>query len=107
MQVKLLQRIADYFQEWGDAESAPKMELNIDELRYIANMHAVCCRLEKENSVLTEKHISIEPIKQASDEKTHYKCKCGYILRTEYVDGHTIGVIPQYCGNCGQRLKVH
>lgn len=42
----LLDRIANYFKEWdGIDETAPKMELSIHELRYIANMNVERCRL--------------------------------------------------------------
>jgi hypothetical protein len=52
----LLRRIAEYFKEWdGITETAPRMELNIDELRYIANMNVDCCRLENENKLLKAK----------------------------------------------------
>lgn len=42
----LLDRIANYFRDWdGIDETAPKMELNIHELRYIADMNVERCRL--------------------------------------------------------------
>ena len=42
----LLDRIANYFKEWdGIDETAPKMELSIHELRYIANLNIERCRL--------------------------------------------------------------
>lgn len=48
--MSLLNRIAKYFADWdGVDETAPKMELDINDLRYIANMHIEKCRLEKEN----------------------------------------------------------
>ena len=53
-----------------------------------------------------EKQIPKKPIEQSTDEKTHYKCQCGYILKTVYKDkvmgcwGH----IPAFCERCGQAL---
>ena len=42
----LLDRIANYFKEWdGIDETAPKMELSIHDLRYIADMNVERCRL--------------------------------------------------------------
>lgn len=55
----LLDRIANYFKEWdGIDETAPKMELSIHELRYIANMNIERCRLIRqvnEANLKTEK----------------------------------------------------
>lgn len=46
----LLKRIANYFtNEYdGDDKTAPKMELSVDELRYIASMNVDRCRAEAE-----------------------------------------------------------
>lgn len=46
----LLKRIADYFSNeyQGDDETAPKMELSVDDLRYIASMNVDRCRAETE-----------------------------------------------------------
>lgn len=46
----LLKRIADYFSTMyeGDDKTAPKMELSVNELRYIANLHVENCRLQKQ-----------------------------------------------------------
>lgn len=53
--MNLLNRIATYFKEWnGIEETAPKMELDISELRYVASLNAERCRLEKENRILKE-----------------------------------------------------
>ena len=42
----LLERIANYFKEWdGDDKTAPKMEVSINDLRYIADMNVERCRL--------------------------------------------------------------
>lgn len=57
--MSLLDRIANYFKEWdGIDETAPKMELSINDLRYIANMNVERCRLIKqlnEANLKTEK----------------------------------------------------
>lgn len=46
----LLKRIADYFtnEYQGDDKTAPKMELSVDDLRYIASMNVDRCRAETE-----------------------------------------------------------
>jgi len=57
----LLDRIANYFKEWdGIDETAPKMELSINDLRYIANMHIERGRLVKN---LNNANIKIENMK--------------------------------------------
>lgn len=46
--MSLLDRIVKYFKEWdGIDETAPTMELNINELRYIASMNVERCNLIK------------------------------------------------------------
>ena len=56
----LLDRIANYFKEWdGIDETAPKMELNIHELRYIANMNVERCRLIRQ---LNEANLKTEAL---------------------------------------------
>ena len=44
--IDLLKRIADYFSNeyQGDDETAPKMELSVDDLRYIVSMNVDRCR---------------------------------------------------------------
>ena len=46
----LLKRIADYFSSVyeGDDKTAPKMELSVNDLRYIANLNVEKCRLQTE-----------------------------------------------------------
>ena len=63
----LLDRIANYFKEWdGIDETAPKMELNIHELRYIADMNVERCRLIRQ---LNEANLKTEEIRaKAIDE---------------------------------------
>lgn len=54
-----------------------------------------------------EKQIAKKVIKQSTDEKTHYKCNCGYIFKTVYNDGTTQTHlnIGNYCHKCGQKLN--
>ena len=54
-----------------------------------------------------EKQIAKKVIKQSTDEKTHYKCNCGYIFKTVYNDGTTQTHlnIGNYCHKCGQKLE--
>ena len=56
----LLKRIANYFaNEYdGDDKTAPKMELSVDELRYIASMNVDRCRAEAELRELKNKRYS-------------------------------------------------
>ena len=46
----LLKRVADYFANvyTGDDKTAPKLDLNVCELREIANMHVDKCKTEAE-----------------------------------------------------------
>ena len=46
----LLKRIADYFSSVyeGDDKTAPKMELSVNDLRYIASLNVEKCRLQTE-----------------------------------------------------------
>lgn len=54
----LLKRIADYFSSVydGDDKTAPKMELSVYDLRYIANLHVEKCRLQAEGDNLKKSH---------------------------------------------------
>ena len=70
----LLKRIADYFaNEYdGDDKTAPKMELSVDELRYIASMHVDKCRAEAELRELKNKRYprtNADRIRSMSDEE--------------------------------------
>lgn len=70
----LLKRIANYFaNEYdGDDKTAPKMELSVDELRYIASMNVDRCRAEAELRELKNKRYSrtnADRIRSMSDEK--------------------------------------
>lgn len=70
----LLKRIADYFtNEYnGDDKTAPKMELSVDELRYITSMNVERCRVEAELRELKNKRYSrtnADRIRSFSDEE--------------------------------------
>ena len=70
----LLKRIANYFaNEYnGDDKTAPKMELSVDELRYIASMNVDRCRAEAELRELKNKRYSrtnADRIRSFSDEE--------------------------------------
>ena len=70
----LLKRIADYFvNEYdGDDKTAPKMELSVDELRYIASMNVDRCRAEDELRKLKNKRCTktnADRIRAMSDEE--------------------------------------
>lgn len=70
----LLKRIANYFtNEYdGDDKTAPKMELQVDELRYIASMNVDRCRAEAELRELKNKRYSrtnADRIRSFSDEE--------------------------------------
>ena len=70
----LLKRIADYFaNEYdGDDKTAPKMELSVDELRYIASMNVERCRAESELRELKNErcmHTNGDRIRSMSDEE--------------------------------------
>lgn len=70
----LLKRIANYFaNEYnGDDKTAPKMELSVDELRYIASMNVERCRAEAELREMKNKRYSrtnADRIRSMSDEE--------------------------------------
>lgn len=70
----LFKRIADYFiNEYnGDDKTAPKMELSVDELRYIASMNVERCRAETELREQKNKRCSCtnaDHIRSLSDEE--------------------------------------
>lgn len=54
----LLKRIADYFSSVyeGDDKTAPKMELSVEDLRYIASLNVEKCRLQTEINNLKKSH---------------------------------------------------
>lgn len=51
-----------------------------------------------------EMDVAMKPIEDSCEEKTHYKCKCGYIFLTKYSDGYRLGNKPNYCERCGQAI---
>lgn len=44
------------------------------------------------------------PLLNGCEEKTHYKCQCGYIFLTIYANGHRVGNTPEFCERCGQAI---
>ena len=77
----LLKRIANYFaNEYdGDDKTAPKMELSVDELRYIASMNVDRCRAEAELRELKNKrysHTNADRIRSFSDEELAMNIMC-------------------------------
>jgi len=66
----LLKKIARYFKEWdGEDKTAPKLELNIHELRDIASMHTELCRFKADDRRLAKvKEQIITELHEASFE---------------------------------------
>lgn len=79
----LLKRIANYFaNEYnGDDKTAPKMELSVDELRYIASINVERCRAEAELREMKNKRYSrtnADRIRSMSDEELADIILCPY-----------------------------
>lgn len=77
----LLKRIANYFtNEYdGDDKTAPKMELSVDELRYIALINVDRCKAEAELRELKNKRYSrtnADRIRSMSDEELAMNMMC-------------------------------
>lgn len=51
-----------------------------------------------------EMDVAMKPIEDSCEEKTHFKCECGYIFLTKYLDGHRFGNKPNYCERCGRAI---
>lgn len=51
-----------------------------------------------------EKQRAERPIEDSCEEKTHYKCPCGYIFMTVYTNGRRMGNTPKYCERCGHAI---
>lgn len=104
--MNLLNRIAMYFKEWdGSEETAPKMELDISELRYIASLNVERCKLEAENKSLKNIRIPMKPIEY---EDKYYACKCGNVLMMKW-EKYNKKLNPKgeglpYCLSCGQAI---
>ena len=83
----LLDRIANYFKEWdGIDETAPKMELSIHDLRYIADMNVERCRLIRQ---LNEANLKTEEIRNKAIDEFAERIKEVYpftILELEQLD---------------------
>lgn len=72
--MSLIDKIANYFKEWdGIDETAPKMELNIKELRYVADMNVERCRLLKKLNKANFALETLEKIKDIIREEEHYE----------------------------------
>ena len=106
MRMDLLNRIANYFKEWdGVEETAPKMELNIKELRYVADMNVEICKLKAENKALKDKQTPKKPTLDGDgyapdgtfiwDEWLCPNCNTRYEVDYDEYD---------YCPNCGQHI---
>lgn len=91
--MNLLNKIAAYFKEWdGNEETAPKMELDISELRYIASLNVERCRLETESRIL-RKHIPKAPVYEYG-LKIPYCCNCNKEINDK-----------QCICSCGQKIN--
>ena len=93
----LLKRIANYFaNEYnGDDKTAPKMELSVDELRYIVSMNVDRCRAEAELRELKNKRYSrtnADRFRSISDEELAGS-------RVDRIDFYTKSDIPEYIGD--------
>ena len=105
----LLKRIADYFtNEYdGDDKTAPKMELSVDELRYIASMHVERCRAESQLRELKNKKRSrtnADRIRSMTDTELAdflFKTDC-CLAKTEYVNCSN----QEGCGACGKVISA-
>ena len=65
------------------------------------------CDCDEEDCVLAQayqKQIPKKPIRQSTDEKTHFKCICGSIQKTVYKGGYRMGAEREYCPDCGQAI---
>ena len=99
----LLKRIANYFaNEYnGDDKTAPKMELSVDELRYIASINVERCRAEAELREMKNKRYSrtnADRIRSFSDEELADIILCPYDT-----EGNPIEIMLQklvYQDNC-------
>lgn len=117
--MSLLDRIANYFKEWdGIDETAPKMELSINDLRYIANMNVERHRLIKK---LNEANLKNEPKKMCIPPcnicyREECDCQCEHLgdlyrdayrcpsCKSEKVYMSEYDLKYNYCPDCGQKL---
>ena len=60
--------------------------------------------LQKVTVDALRKQLPMKLVIQETDEKYHYKCKCGNILLTKYKDGYRLGATFTFCEICGQKL---
>ena len=91
--MSLLDRIANYFKEWdGIDETAPKMELSIHELRYIANMNVERCRLIRQ---LNEANLKKEKLLMDKTQEIRAKAIDEFAERVKEVYPFTILELEQ------------
>lgn len=97
----LLDRIANYFKEWdGIDETAPKMELSIHDLRYIADMNVERCRLIRQlnEANLKTKEIRNRAIDEFAEElkkEISFKYSSGQINHAYRAKEKTLKIIDE------------
>lgn len=101
----LLKRIASYFanEYHGDDETAPKMELSVEDLRSIVAMNVDRCRAEAElREAKNESEKIKDPIRQ--DMCTCPRCETyNEIIKKRR---KTVATDVVYCWHCGQAISV-
>lgn len=81
----------------------PAIDIAVNALEEIQQYRAI--GTVEECREARERQIWKKPIKDSCEEKTHYKCHCGYIFMTTYSDGYRMGNQPKYCERCGQAIS--
>ena len=102
--MELLNRIAKYFTEWdGEDSSAPKMELSIHDLRFIASMNVELHKLEAECRTLKHRYMDGMKVHYRGDDADDgIECPfCGYEVarNDDYSE-----MRPMHCQECGTKL---
>ena len=98
----VLNKISYYFaKEYNGNDSAsPKLEMNVKELREIANIHKEKCRAEHMLKIYQRIGTVEECRKAVAKQKLLTvgigRCKCG---------AEFLGSTTNFCGNCGQKLN--
>ncbi len=102
--MNLLQKIEDYFKKWdGIEKTAPKMELCIQELRYITQMNQEKCEAERYVKSLKSRYMDGVNVQyKGSDESDGILCPmCGYeVARNDDFED----MRPKHCPECGTKL---
>lgn len=107
----LLQRIADYFrnQYKGKDETAPKMELSVNDLRNIVALNIEKCRLETKLRNLQQIKTNADRIRNMTDEELYELIKkaerCGGLLITETSSFECRGCRGGFCCDVMQWLQ--